>query len=151
MKDKNKTIKLVSQIVGVAALAISVGLSVVYYLGINNEVSLNNNVDMMIKWTVLLVGIAILFAFLLGPIISVLSNPKSLFKGVISIGVLAAIFIVAYVLAKADVSTVDLYSKVDNLEGKLKFTETGLIALYIVVGLTILAVVFSEIKSLLKL
>ena len=86
--------------VGLAALLVSVVLAFIYYLSINNEAALQSNVDLMIVWTVFLIIAALLFAFIIGPIVAVISNPKSLYKGLISFGALALIVIISYSLAK---------------------------------------------------
>jgi len=155
MKDKNKIVKLVSQIVGFGALLISAILGIVFYLGIKDESAVASNVDMMITWAVVLVIAIIVFAFLIGPIVSVLSNPQSLIKGLISIGVLAVVVIIAYSLTNPDISRINIIKidqmDLDVLKKQITFAETGIISFYIFTGLVLAGIVVSEIKGLLKL
>ncbi len=153
MKDKNKLIKRISQVVGFTALIVSVIFAVMFYLGINDEATLASNVNLMIGWAVILTIAVVVVAFLFGPIMSTLSNPQSLVKGLISLGVLAIVFIIAYTMSKGDITTVHLAhpDKITNLKGKLVFTETGIYAFYIFAALGVLGVLVAEIKSLLKL
>lgn len=153
MKDKNKLVKLIAQIVGLATIAISVILAFLYYAGIKDENALASNVDLMFTWTIILVVAIVAFAFLIGPIVSIINNPQTLIKGLISIGVLAVVVIIAYSLTNPDVSRIQLVDKdkIVNLEKQITFAETGIISFYIFTGLVILGIVISEIKSLLKL
>lgn len=153
MKDKNKLVKLIAQIVGLATIAISVILAFLYYAGIKDENALASNVDLMFTWTVILVVAIVAFAFLIGPIVSIINNPQTLIKGLISIGVLAVVVIIAYSLTNPDVSRIQLMDKdkILNLEKQITFAETGIISFYIFTGLVILGIVISEIKSFLKL
>ncbi|MBN2662209.1 MAG: hypothetical protein JXR68_01055 [Bacteroidales bacterium] len=153
MKDKNKLVKLIAQIVGIGTIAISVVLAFLYYAGIKDENALASNVDLMFTWTVILVVAIVAFAFVIGPIVSILNNPQTLIKGLVSIGVLAVVVIIAYSLTNPDVSRIQLMDKdkIVNLEKQITFAETGIISFYIFTGLVILGIVISEIKGLLKL
>ena len=61
------------------------------------------------------------------------------------------IFGLAYAFSSGDVSTVHLNYEMDNLQQKLTFTELGLITFYIIGGMTVVAILLSEVKSFLKL
>lgn len=148
---KNKLIKRISQITGWVVLGISVLLAVVYYVGIGDEMKVSANIDLMMNWTIILIIVIVALAFLVGPIMSIISSPKTLLKGGVSIAILLVIFGIAYALSSGDVSTVHLNYEIEGLKQKLAFTELGLISFYIIGGLTVLAIFVSEIKSLLKL
>jgi hypothetical protein len=147
----NNLVKRISQITGYVVLGISVLLAVVYYFGIGDEIKVSANVDLMMNWTIILIIVIIALAFLIGPIISVITSPKTLVKGGISIGILLVIFALAYAFSGGDVSTVYLNYEIEGLKQKLAFTELGLISFYIIGALTVFAIFVSEIKSLLKL
>lgn len=151
MKDKNLIIKRISQIVGIVTIAFSLVIAVIYYLNVKDADALSPLIDLSMNWALILVLVAIAFAFLVGPIVSIISNPKSLIKGMISVGVLVLIVVIAYTTSSGDVSTVQLNYNIENLQSQLIFTETGLATLVIVVGLAFLAVIVLELKSLLKL
>ncbi len=148
---KNTLIKRIAQISGGLALAISVALAVIYYLGIGDDAKLSANVDLMMNWTVVLLIVVVVFAFLISPILSILTNPKALVKGIVSIVVLAVIVGIAYSFSSTDTSNIHIIKEVPNLAQKAKITDMGLVTLYIVGGLTILSILLSEVKNLLKL
>jgi len=151
MKNKNLIIKRISQIVGIVTIAFSLVIAVIYYSKIKDADALSPLIDLFMNWAVVLAIAAIVFAFLVGPIVSIISNPKSLIKGMISVGVLVLIVVIAYTTSTGDVSTVQLNYDIENLQSQLIFTETGLATLVIVVGLAFLAVIVGELKSMLKL
>jgi len=151
MKNKNLLIKRISQIVGITAIVVSMVLAFLFYINIKDEKTLDSFINLLMNWTVIMVILAIAFAFLIGPIVSILSSPKSLIKGLISIGVLVVIVVVAYTFSSGDVTTVHLNYEIANLQSQLIFTETGLITFYIMGGITVLAVIVAEIVSIFKL
>ena len=147
----NKLVKRIPQITGIAVLSISVLLAILYYFGISNDAKVSANFDLMYNWTRILLVVIIALAFLIGPIISIITNPKGLVKGGISIVVLIVIFGLAYAFSSGDVTTVHLNYEIEGLQQKLTFTEIGIISFYLIGGLTIVAILLSEVKSLLKL
>ncbi len=153
MKSKNKTFKLIAQITGWITLSISVILAIVFYVSIKNETATSANIDLLMNWTLVMVILAVIVAFVLGPIISIITNPKSLAKSLISIGVLVVVVLLAYSFSTGDISTVHLNYTIDpeKLRKQLIFTETGLTSFYIILGLTFAATLVAELKSLLKL
>lgn len=151
MKNKNLLIKRISRVVGIATILISVVLAFLFYLNIKDEKTLSSFIDMLMNWTIVMVVLAIAFAFLIGPIVSIISNPKSLIKGLISIGVIIVVVVIAYTLSSGDVTTVHLNYEVKNLQSQLMFTETGLITFYIMGAVTVLAIIVAEVMSLFKL
>ncbi|MBN2891540.1 MAG: hypothetical protein JXL97_06725 [Bacteroidales bacterium] len=146
-----KLIKRISQISGLAAISISVLLAVIYYIGVSDTAKVDANVDLMMTWTIILLVVIVAFVFLVGPILSILTNPKSLVKGLISIGLLVVVFLIALVFSSNDVSKIDLVKEVVNLPQKAKIADIGIISFYIITGLTVLAILASEVKNLLKL
>lgn len=151
MKNKNLLIKRISQIVGVSAIVISVVLAFLFYINIKEPKTLSSFINILMNWTIIMVVLAIAFAFLIGPIVSIISNPKSLIKGLISVGVLVVIVVIAYTLSSGDITTVHLNYEIANLQSQLIFTETGLITFYIMGGITVLAVIVAEVMNIFKL
>ena len=149
--NKNLLIKRIAQITGWVAILVSVVLAVLFYINIKNDNALQSYIDLMMNWTLIMAVLAVLIAFVIGPIVSMISNPKSIVKALISLGVILVIFVLGYALSKGDVNTVHLNIEVENLQSKLIMTETGLISMYIMAGLTILAVLVAEIKNIFKL
>lgn len=146
--DKNLLIKRISQITGLLAIAITVVLAVLFYINLNNADSLNNYIDTLFIVTLVVGVLALIFAFIIGPIISMAANPKSITKALISIGVLVVVFLVAYAMSSPDTSKIILQIKVNNLPQKVLYTETGLIALYIMAGLAVLAIIVEGVLNL---
>ena len=149
--NKNLLIKRIAQITGWVAILVSVVLAVLFYINIKNDNALQTYIDLMMNWTLIMAVLAIFIAFIVGPIMSMITNPKSAVKALIATAVMIIIFVLGYALSKGDVSTVHLNIEVENLKSKLIMTETGLISLYIMAGLTILAVIVAEVKNIFKL
>ncbi len=148
---KNNLVKRISQIIGWVALGLSVILAVIYFMGVSDEVKVQANFDLMLKWTLFLIGTIILFAFLVGPIMSVITDPKSLLKGGIAIVFLIIVVGIAWSLSSADASNINIVKEVANLEKKAQMADVGLFTFYIIAGVTLLSIFVMEIKSLLKL
>jgi len=148
--DRNLIIKRISQVFGFLAILLTVVLAILFYVNISNETALDNYIDLLFTLTIVVAALALLFAFIIGPIISMAANPKSITKALISIAVLVVIFLIAYGLASPDTSKIMLQIKVDNLAQKVLYTETGLYALYIMAGLAILGVIADSVKNILK-
>ncbi len=148
--DKNLLVKRIAQITGWVLVAIGVVLAFVFYRKLSNDANLDGTVLTMFNLTYLIAILAVLFAFIIGPILSVLTNPKSLTKALISIGVLVIVFLVAYGMASPDTTGISPSVTVKNLAKTVLWTNTGLISMYIMAILTVLAVIAAEIRSLLK-
>ncbi len=103
------------------------------------------------NWTIIMIALAVIVAFIIGPVVSIISNPKSLVKGLVSIGVLVIIVVIAYTMSSGDTSTIHLSYHIPNLQSQLIFTETGLLSLYILFAITVLAVIVAETKNIFKL
>ena len=100
-------------------------------------------------WAAILVvitaGLALIF-----PIINLVANPKSAKSGLfILLGVVILIFI-AYTLASNEVLKIPGYTGTDNIPGILKIAGTGLFTTYILAGLAVLSILYSEIANYFK-
>ena len=100
-------------------------------------------------WAVILViitlGLALIF-----PIINIFTNPKSAKSGLfILLGVVILVF-VAYTLASNEVLKIPGYTGTDNIPGVLKIAGTGLFITYILAGLAVLSILYSEISKYFK-
>ena len=100
-------------------------------------------VDTLLRWGYVMVGIALFSVIIVGLIISVMNNPKSLLKLLIALVAVAAVCAIAYVLAPGNPAvalTTDQPS-----EGILKLTDTILNLTYFAGGLAILSIIVGEI------
>ena len=100
-------------------------------------------------WSAILViitaGLAVIF-----PLINLATNLKSAKNGLfVLIGVAVLIFI-AYTLASNEVLTIPGYTGTDNAPGILKIAGTGLFTTYILAGLAVLSILYSEIANYIK-
>ncbi|MBA7522898.1 hypothetical protein ES705_15018 [subsurface metagenome] len=100
-------------------------------------------------WTYILGGLTAGLA-LTFPIINVIQNPKSVKKGLFVILGVAVLIFIAYSLASNQVLNIPGYDGKDNVAKTLKFTGTGLITMYILAGLAVLSIIYSEIAKYFK-
>ena len=99
--------------------------------------------DVLIKWTYIMIGIALVCWVVLGLIVGAKNNPKSLVKiGIVLLGT-AAICLVAYLLAPANPA----FGR-EGLDdfATLKLTDTLLNLTYISGGAAILSIIVGEIR-----
>jgi hypothetical protein len=89
------------------------------------------------------VGAAIVF-----PLIQGLKDPKSLVKPLIGIGAIVVFFVIGYVLSSGTVTA--SWAAKGITEGSSKLIGAGLIMFYIVLGLAVVSVIYSEISKALK-
>ena len=106
----------------------------------------DDSVGPILSWGYIVFFIAIALA-LLSTINGVLVNPSGLKNMLIGIGIVVAVFGLAYVLA--DGSDYAMY-KIPTDEQTSKWVSTGLNAFYIVGALALLSVVYSGVARLFK-
>ncbi len=93
----------------------------------------------------LLVILAALGAIVL-PLINALGNPKSLVKSVIGIAALGVLFLVSWAMAGDEVTAV--YTKFDITSTSSKVIGGVLITTYLLMGVAVLSIIYSEIRKL---
>jgi hypothetical protein len=89
------------------------------------------------------VGAAIIF-----PLINALKTPADLLKSLAGVGVLVVVFGIAYALSGSEISV--KAAAMDISASSSKLIGAGLITFYIVLILSVLGIVFSEINKALK-
>jgi hypothetical protein len=105
--------------------------------------------DVILKYAYVLVIIAALFAILF-PLIQLFLHPQNLKKVLITIGAVAVIVLVSRSLASDEILTLTGYTGSDNVPSVLKNVGNGLITMYILLGLAILSILYSEIAKFFK-
>ncbi len=95
----------------------------------------------------ILTGLAALGAVVL-PLIKSLDNPKSLVGSLVGVAFLAILFFVGYALAGADVKPFYMEFNVD--ESLSKVIGGVLTMFYLLLGLTFLAIIYSEVSKIFK-
>ena len=100
-------------------------------------------VDVLLYWAYIMIGIAALAVIVVGLVISVKNNPKTLVKLGIGLVAVAVVCLVAYLLAPANPA----FGRegLDSV-GTLKLTDTILNLTYIVGAAAIVAIVVGEIR-----
>ncbi len=125
-------------------LAISVILTVLFYSDTSNVEVLNT----FLYWAYILLGVAVLVAFIIAPVVGMIQNPKSAVKGVVALVILLGIIGIAYSLSST--TPVDISIEVKNMDLALRLADTSLISMYILGALGILAIILAELKQLLQ-
>jgi len=79
------------------------------------------------------------------PIVQAVASPKSLIRSAVSIGVVAVLFGIAYVVSGSEITLKAMAAGVDASSSKM--IGAGLIMFYIVLALAIIAIIYSEINT----
>jgi hypothetical protein len=136
-------------------LGVSVVLAVLFYLGKVVPGTEGTNMEepviteVFLKWTyVMAVGAAVVT--LLFSIVNLILNPKGLRQAIIGIVGLAVLLVASYFLASDEILNMPGYDGTGNEPGTLKFAGTELYLTYILAGLAVLSIVYSEIAKFFK-
>ena len=139
----------ISSIVLYILIAISVVLGLMFYLGPTEIIAGEDApsfTSTFLVWTVILFGIAVLVA-LSSAVVSMISNPKVLVRSFISVGIIAVIFLLVYVLSAGEPMSV---KDIEVTASTSKWVSTGLNFTYLLGGVAIVGMVFSEIYRAFK-
>lgn len=124
-----------------ALLIISAVLGILFYMDFGRA-------DILIYWGYALLGFTFIIT-VLASLSSLLLKPKSAVKFLITLGIMVVLGIVAYSLATNEFSPLQL-EKMDISEIGSRIVGAGLIFMYILAGLAILAIFYSAISSVFK-
>ncbi|PWJ42927.1 hypothetical protein [Sediminitomix flava] len=94
--------------------------------------------------TYILFGLAVLGAFIIGPILNAINNPKALVKGLASAVFIGVLFAIAYSLA--DGSMILPKYKVYT-ESTSRLIGAGLITTYLMFGIAFLGIIITLLRS----
>lgn len=89
-----------------------------------------------------------LAATIILPALNIMKNPTSLKSSGLGVGALVLLFVVSYALSGSEVTTKYLSAGVN--EGSSKLIGAGLIMFYIVLVVSVIGMVYSEINKALK-
>jgi hypothetical protein len=103
------------------------------------------DIGLYILYALLFIAVATAIIF---PIINSLSNPSGLLKSAIGIGVILVLFGISYALSDSELTRGAIAAGLS--ESSVKLVGAGLIMLYIVFILAVLALIYSEISKALK-
>ncbi|MEM7548533.1 MAG: hypothetical protein AAF363_02595 [Bacteroidota bacterium] len=104
-------------------------------------------IDFMLYLGYALVGVAAIAAIIL-PLISSLSDPKSLAKSGVGLVALLIVFGVGYALSGSEVT--DTYAKFGVDEGQSKLIGGFLTMMYILIIVTSVGIIYTEITKIFK-
>jgi len=120
-------------------MGVSVVLTVLFY-------SDNITEGPFLVWAYILFAIAALFA-LAFPVYFFISNPKKAIKALLGIGAMAIVLLIGYLLSDAT-PIVAAQNNPDFTDPKvLVWTDTGLIATYILFGVSFLLLLYTGVRS----
>ena len=152
MSDK---IRKIISIILYVLMGISLVLVIMFYFGKVVPGTEGTNMEepvitgKILIWAAILVlltaGLAVVF-----PIMHLISNPKSAKQFLFVLLGVAILIFIAYSLASNEVLEIPGYTGKDNVPGTLKFVGTGLFLTYILSGLAVLSILFSEISNYFK-
>lgn len=105
-------------------------------------------IDIGIYLTYVLIGICVL-AILIFSVARIISHPGAAKSALIGIAGLVVLAVIAYLFSSgADAN--GIYKDLEISEGTSRTVGAGLVALYIVMGLTVLSIIYSEVTRLFK-
>ena len=104
-------------------------------------------IDFGIYLTYFLVFIALAAAVIM-PLISAISDPKSLVKSGMGVGAALVVFLIAYVISGDEVTA--LYTEFGVDSGSSKLVGGGIIMVYLMAFLAVGGIVFGEVKGMIK-
>jgi len=151
----DNTIRKTISIILYVLMGISVVLVALFYFGKLVPGTEGTNMEepvitgKILIWAAILVvitaGLALIF-----PIINLVANPKSAKSGLFILLGIAVLIFIAYTLASNEVLKIPGYTGTDNVPGILKIAGTGLFTTYILAGLAVLSILYSEIANYFK-
>lgn len=147
----NKLIALITKIISWVIMGASIIVALVFFFRISGA-----EADMeviiaapYINWAIILLLIGAVLAVVF-PLVHFILNPKNIAKVIVSLGVLAAVFLTAYLLS----DTTPIVTATSALEPNfsdpavLKLADTGIIATYILLGTALLALLFTGVRGI---
>jgi len=156
---KQKLYIRIAEIFFLSLMAISVILTLIFYLNIGNVnpndplpkriMDIGSSLDYLTYWTYLLTILSVLFAIGF-PAIQIFANPKSGLKALASVAGLAVVFFIAYQLGDDTIMNIAGYTGPDNIPSRLKMTDMAIFANYAMVIGAVIALLYSEVSKLFK-
>ncbi|MBQ2052046.1 MAG: hypothetical protein IIT37_09725 [Bacteroidales bacterium] len=142
-------------ILTIVLFLVSAIIMVMFYMNVvplsNPQEQMDNSItDTFIGWAYILFFVCAILAFLVFPLWSfvqqIIDNPKSVVKTLVVIAAVALVCIIAYALADGSFDSITS-TTVETNENELKWSGAGLNALYISLGVAVLAVIYAEVAK----
>jgi hypothetical protein len=136
-------------------LAVSAVLIAIFYFGPDVEGTTGTNLEeptitnFILRWAygLLVVGAILAILFPLGYMIA---NPKNATKALMALVFIGVVVLVGYFLASDRILEMTAYQGTGNNPTTLKWAGTGIISMYLLLGLAVLSIIFSEIAKFFK-
>lgn len=104
-------------------------------------------VDIMLYGSYLLVIVATLGAIVL-PLISALNNPKSLVKSFLGVAIIGVVYLIGWGISGDEVTA--KYIQFDITSTSSKVIGGVLITTYLLMGIAVISIIYSEISKIIK-
>ena len=138
------------RIIYIVLLAASALLGVLFYAGGTGVDGSPVFTNTFILWAYILTGIAAVAAIIF-PVYHMISNPKNAKKSLLGVVALVAVVAIAYLFSSGDLMNfTDSKLAVYNIPSTLKQVDTGIIATYLLIGIAIIAMIYTEIVKIFK-
>ena len=138
------------RIVLIVLMALSALACLLFYVGgedINGDPVFTN---LYIVWAYALAGLAVGFTVIF-PIIQMITNPKNAKKSLVGVLALGAVILVSYIVSSGDLlGIIDPELIEFDTPNTLKYAGTMLYTNYLLAGLAIVAMAYSEISKVFK-
>lgn len=140
-------------------LAVSFAVTIWFYLtagdiesGLDTEKKIElfgPALEYLIDWTYVLLFIAI-GGTLIFSIAQTISNPKDAAKSILPLLGFVAVLVISWFMASSEILPMPNYDGTGNEPFTLKWSGAGLISMYILFGVAMLAIVYSEVSKMIK-
>ena len=134
-----------SKIISILSYAL-LGLSALFFLLFWFDVI---DVNIFIIWSYILFGIAGASAILF-PLVNLILNPKKAVRSLISVGILAVLALISYLIASDAIPNFTGAQKFDISATTSKMVGTGLWAMYILGLVAVLSILYTEVSKIFK-
>jgi len=106
--------------------------------------------DIALVWAYILVIITMVFSIVF-PIINMIGNPKGLVRGLLILVAIAVLIGIAYAFGSGETIYIPGFDGTDNSNPRvLRMVDTGLIFTYFLLGMTVLAILYSSVSNVFK-
>lgn len=105
--------------------------------------------EYVLSGSIWLFGIAAVAAFVFGPVMSIISNPRGVVRSIIAIVALGIVFAIGYSMANPEMKPFYQEFGVAD-EGASQLVGGGLLTFYILMGIAVVGIVITEIHNVIK-
>ncbi len=105
--------------------------------------------DTVLNYTYILIGVGLSIAVLF-EIYHVVTNPENAKRSLVSLGLIAVVVGLSYLMADGTPLSIIGYEGTDNVSSMLILTDVGLFVFYILFGITVASILFSEVSRFFK-